>query len=128
MPAKLGATLPDMLQAAPSATVMEKQHFSVFDDRVIRDHLAAVDRPQLIMLGIEAHVCVLASVDDAIRRGYQVTVVDDGIDSRQAAHAASSRLTMRSLGANVVPAESIVLRWQRIASGDTFRAISKLIK
>lgn len=128
VPGKLGPTLPFLLEAAGNPPVLAKDHFSAFDDQALRDHLAELDRPQLIIMGVEAHVCILASVDDALRRGYQVVVIDDGIASRKDSHADAARETMRQLGAAVVPSESVLFRWQRIAGGDTFRAISKLVK
>ena len=102
VPDKLGATLGYLRDAAPQATLLSKTHFSCMDDVAMRDHLAQLDRPQLIICGIEAHVCVMATVDDAIRRGYQV-VMSAMVLIRGKPVTQKQPLTMRQLGAVVVP-------------------------
>ncbi|MHC5067652.1 MAG: isochorismatase family protein [Planctomycetota bacterium] len=128
VPDKLGATLPYLRAAAADAPVHDKRHFSVVDDSDLRDHLADYDRPQVIICGIEAHICVLATAADLLSRGYQVIVASDAIASRNPAHRADAIASLRQLGALCLPVESILFRLQRIAEGDAFRALSRLVK
>ena len=128
VPDKLGATLPHLREAAPTATVHAKQAFSCGDDPHLRDAIASAERQHLIVCGIEAHVCVLATVDDLLRRGYRVTVACDAVASRAAANIDHAIATMRQLGALCVPVESILFRLQREAGVGCFKEISKLVR
>jgi nicotinamidase-related amidase len=127
-PKGLGATLPYLRAAAPTATVLAKTHFSCADDEAMRAQLAAVDRDWIIVAGIEAHVCVLATVDDLLRRGWRVAVVADAVASRDAAHVEHAIATMRQLGALVTPLESILFRLQRQAGIGNFKELSSLLR
>ncbi len=128
-PKGLGATLPALLDAAPdNAQVLEKTHFSCCDDLTLREEIAALNRETIIICGIEAHVCVLGTCADLIQRGFNVLVVADAIDSRAPFNRDSAINAMRDLGALVVPLESVILRLQRQAGGDSFKALSKLIR
>lgn len=129
VPDKLGPTIEPVRAAAPAATpVLAKQHFSCLDDAALRDAINATAAEVVIVAGIEAHVCVLATVDDLLRRGFRVVVVDDAVASRNPDHRTSAIAALRDLGALVVPCESVLFRLQRIASGDRFRALSRLVK
>lgn len=128
-PKGLGDSLPYIRDGAGSqASVGDKTHFSVLDDGDLRDALANHEREMVIVAGIEAHVCVLATVDDLLRRGYGVIVAADAIASRQAAHVDMAITTMRQLGALVLPVESILFRLQRQAGVGAFKALRDLIK
>ncbi|TVR08384.1 MAG: isochorismatase family protein [Planctomycetota bacterium] len=108
--------------------VLDKTHFSVLDDLPLREHLAATEAETIIIAGIEAHVCILASVADCCQRGYQVLVAGDAIASRNPQHCQWASQAMQQMGALVLPVESILFRLQRQAGGDTFKALSSLVK
>jgi nicotinamidase-related amidase len=127
-PQGLGDTLPHLRAAAPQAAVFDKTHFSCLHDDAIKARLATLDREVLVLAGLEAHVCVLASAADALRHGYEVVVCSDAIASRDPAHAAAAADALRALGALVLPVESVLLRCLGRSGGDTFKAISKLLR
>src|SRR4051812_22096155 len=56
-PKGLGATLPYLVAANPEAARLEKMHFSCGDDTKLRAHLEAQQRPEIVLCGIETHVC-----------------------------------------------------------------------
>lgn len=126
-PKGLGETL-TAFQQHPHQQRLPKMHFSCCDDETLREQLAALQRDTIIVCGIEAHVCVLSTCADLIQRGYNVIVAADGIDSRNPQHAEWARAALRDLGALVLPCESIVMRLQRLAGTDSFKALSKLIR
>ncbi|MFW5698479.1 MAG: isochorismatase family protein [Planctomycetota bacterium] len=128
VPDKLGPTLSQLRAPCPDAPVLAKQAFSVLDDDACKQHLAAADRGTVIVAGIEAHICLLATVDDLLRHGYHTVVAADAIASRRGDHCSGALATMRQLGALVVPVESILFRLQRLATGASFKAISQLIR
>lgn len=126
-PKGLGQTIP-AYSTSPHAQTHDKLHFSCCDDEALRNALADSQKENIIIAGIEAHVCVLSTCSDLITRGYNVIVASDAIDSRNPIHAETARHSMRQLGALVLPTESIVLRLQRLAGTDSFKALSKLIR
>lgn len=127
-PQGLGDTLPFLQEELTEFQSFDKVHFSCMDDSSIKKHLADLERDELIIAGVEAHVCVLATVADAIRHGYRVTVCSDAVDSRNPEHAAQAKQAMRDVGAFVVPVETVLFRWQRVAQGERFKALSKLVR
>lgn len=131
-PKGLGPTIPALCAALPSADVLAKTHFSCVDDPTLRERLCdAPDhrtRTHWIVAGVEAHVCVLATVADLINHGRWVVVAADAVASRDPAHRDLAIDSMRQLGALVVPVESILFRLQRQAGVGAFKALSALVK
>ena len=125
-PKGLGPTLPHLV--TPEATVLAKTHFSCVEDPALKTHLAETQRTHVIIAGIEAHVCVLATVADLIASGRWVVVAADAVASRDPAHAALALEAMRSLGALTLPVESILFRLQRQAGVGAFKALSALVR
>ncbi len=127
-PKGLGATLPHLVAAAPTAPRLAKTHFSVVEDEALMATLDRLDRGTVVLAGIEAHVCVLATCADLLARGRRVVVAADAIDSRLAGHRDLAIQAMRDLGALVLPVESILFRWQRQAGVGAFKAIAALVR
>lgn len=127
-PKGLGQTLPHLLAAAPQATRLDKTHFSCGDDAALAGHLARQNRRHVVVAGIEAHVCVLATVADLLAAGHVVIVAADAVASRRAANRDAALTAMRDLGALALPTESILFRLQRQAGVGCFKALSALVK
>jgi len=125
-PRGLGATLAHL--HTPGATVFAKTHFSCVEDPALKTHLADSQRTHVIVAGIEAHVCVLATVADLIASGRWVVVAADAVASRDPIHAALALEAMRDLGALTLPVESILFRLQRQAGIGAFKALSALVR
>lgn len=85
-------------------------------------------RHQVILTGMEAHVCVLQSAIELLGRGYQVFVVEDAISSRDEAHRHNAMARLRQAGAIITNTESVLFEWLRDASHPQFKAITALIK
>lgn len=127
-PKGLGPTLPHLLAAHPEAPRLTKTHFSCDGDPAMRVAIDHLGRGHLVLCGIEAHVCVLATAAELITRGFQVVVAGDAIASREPASRDLALAALRDLGALVVPTESVVLRWQRQAGVGCFKQLSALIR
>ncbi len=128
VPAKLGATLPHLRAAAAQAPVLAKQAFSACAEPALAAELDRDPGAAIVLAGIEAHICVLATAADLRARGRRVLVAGDAIAARDPAHAVQAATALRDLGCLVVPVESLLFRWQGVASGDTFRALSALVR
>ncbi len=124
----LGPTVPHLVAAAGDAPRLEKTHFSCADDPALAAHLAGLHRDHAVLAGIEAHVCVLATVADLLGRGLRVIVAGDAVASRRDENRLMALAAMRDLGALVVPTEAIVFRWQRQAGVGCFKQIATLVK
>ncbi len=127
-PKGLGPTLPHLLAAAPAAEVFAKTHFSCLEDPALKAHFADTQRTHVVVAGVEAHVCVLATVADLIASGKWVVVAADAVASRDPAHRDLALEAMRSLGALTLPVESILFRLQRQAGTPAFKQLSALVR
>jgi nicotinamidase-related amidase len=85
-------------------------------------------RHQVVLAGMEAHVCVLQSAMELLGRGYQVFVVEDAVSSRDDAHRHNAMARLRQAGAVVTNTESVLFEWLRDASHPQFKAVTALIK
>lgn len=126
-PKGLGHTVPELLSLMPSAAPVAKIAFSCMAEPKFSRQLTR-DRSQVILTGMEAHICVLQSALDMLEADKQVFVVEDAIISRNATNKANAIARMRAAGCIVSNTESIVFEWLGKAEGDAFKAISKLIR
>jgi nicotinamidase-related amidase len=127
-PKGLGATLPYLAATAPDAPRFAKMHFSCAEDPALRAHLDALHRMEVVLCGIETHVCVLHTAADLLAQGRSVVVAADAVASRKDLHRDQALAALRDLGALLLPAESIAMRWTRVAGTPLFKQISALIK
>jgi nicotinamidase-related amidase len=125
-PKGLGPTLSHL--PTTGAEVFAKTHFSCADDPALKTYFADSPRTHVIVAGIEAHVCVLATVADLIAQGKWVVVAADAVASRDSAHRDLALTAMRDLGALTLPVESILFRLQRQAGGGIFKQLSALVR
>ncbi len=85
-------------------------------------------RHQVILAGMEAHVCVLQTAMELIGRGYQVFIVEDAVSSRAEANRHNAIARLRQAGAVITSTESVLFEWLRDAGHPQFKAVSALIK
>lgn len=126
-PAGLGPTVPE-LTPPPGTEVLAKTEFSCLRNPVIAGRLAGLGRPHLIVLGLEAHVCVLQTVLQAMVEGFAVFVVADGVSSRRRENRDLALARMRAAGASVISTEMAVFEWLGDARVPAFRALSRLVR
>ena len=90
--------------------------------------LARSERRAVVVLGMEAHVCVFQTARELVRRGYVTHVVADGVASRREENRVLGLALADRAGAIVTPAETVVFDWLARAGSDAFKALSKLIR
>ncbi|MES2102632.1 MAG: isochorismatase family protein [Pseudomonadota bacterium] len=124
-PLRLGPTMPD-IHALLDRTI-EK---TGFDACASDDFLAALEggRDDLIILGCEAHVCVLQTVLGLLHRKRKVRLVADAIGSRDHADKAAAISRAQAAGADILSSEMVMFEWMRDSEHPQFRQILKLIK
>lgn len=127
----LGATVARLDNIKGDAAVMEKMHFSCAADPAIRDHvqgLADRGRKQLVVCGIESHVCVMQSVLGFKATGLDVYTVADAVTSRASASVDVALQRMRHEGTSTVTTEMTLFEWLHVAGTPEFKELSRLIK
>lgn len=127
-PKGLGDTVARLAPHLTDARTIDKMHFScTLDDRWTAAH-HDLNRPQAILIGIEAHVCVLQTVLGLQARGVETYVVIDGVTSRQGASVDHAIARMRQNNIQIVTAEMVLFEWLQSAENPAFKTISGLIK
>lgn len=128
-PKGLGHTLQEVKDALPAGVQpIEKVAFSCWGVEGIRNRLTATGARQLLLAGIEAHVCVLMSALDLLAEGYAVHVVADAVTSRTQANWRLAMAQLRQAGAVVTTTETVLFQLLRQADTDDFRELARLIR
>lgn len=127
-PQGLGHTVEDLRALAEEGDVLSKVEFSCWRNAPLKERLADAGRDQIVVSGIEAHVCVLQSALDMNDEGRSVFVVADAVASRRPESKEIALQRMREAGVAIVTTEMVVFEWLRAASSPAFKTLSKLIR
>lgn len=123
----LGCTLP-VLKEKIAGDACEKMTFSCCGDEAFLNRLAALGRKQVIITGMETHVCVLQTVIELLERGYHVHLVRDAIMSRRKENWFVGMEVARDAGAVITSTETALFQLLRVAGTDEFKKLSKLVR
>jgi len=127
-PKGLGPTIAELADLIDNFTPIEKLTFSCCGTEPLMDAIKRMKRKNIIVCGVEAHVCVLQTVIDLASMGYVPIWVHDCVGSRNPLDKELALWRAQQAGAIVTSAEAILFELTREAGTDTFRAISKLVK
>ncbi len=125
-PAGLGHTSSD-LRIVDDTVIIEKTNFSCMQDNDFSKKLDGIERKQVILTGMESHICVLQTAFDLQTQGYQVYVVEDAISSRSKANQYNALQRLRNAGIVVSNVESVIFEWLGDAKHPEFKTLAKLI-
>ena len=128
VPEKLGATIPEISSLLDTVRPISKSSFSCCGEVLFMRELESIKRTQILVTGIESHVCVYQTTVDLIRAGYKVHIITDCISSRTADNRALGIERMKGEGAKPTSTEMVLFELLKIARGDRFREISRLVK
>lgn len=126
-PQGLGPTVAELRRHLPNP--LEKRRFSSAE--VILPRLTGSDlamRRQVVVVGIETHVCVLQTAFDLLAAGYQVLVVADAVGSRSIQDRDVALARMATAGVGATTTESVLFEWCETAATAEFKSISQLVK
>ncbi|MEX0824617.1 MAG: hydrolase [Pirellulaceae bacterium] len=126
-PQRLGGTESDVLSSTEPPR-HEKKAFSAAACEGLVAKWSDAGTRQIVIAGIESHVCVLQSCLDLLSEGYEVFVVVDAIGSRHPLDHDTAVRRMRDEGATVLTTESVLFEWCETAAHDQFKALSALVK
>ena len=122
-----GETLPEIKSYLPNSRAIAKTAFSACGEPKFNQQLQR-ENSQIILAGMEAHICVLQTALDLIQAGKTVFVVEDAILSRTPVNKANAVARLRDAGCNVTNTESVVFEWLDNAKHASAKAIFNLIK
>ncbi len=129
-PKGLGSTVPEVKEAAPDMAVFAKTQFSALEQPVLDKmyELKAQGRDTVIILGMEAHVCVLQTIRDLIEEGFTVVMAVDCMASRKDSDKEVALKRADDEGAVFATMESVLFEWTVGAKNEHFKEISALVK
>jgi nicotinamidase-related amidase len=110
------------------APAIEKDCFSAEGCERFASGLSALGRRQVLVAGVETHVCVYQTVSDLLSKGYEITVIADAVSSRTAENKEIALRRMTQDGAKISSTEMALFELTVVSGTDEFRAISKLIR
>jgi len=127
-PAGLGPTVPDLAALMPDAIKVTKFSFSCCAESGFIEQLKAMSRRQVLVCGIESHICVYQTSMDLLAAGYEVQVVSDGISSRTPQNKKLALGRLSADGAKLTGVEMALFELLRTAKAEHFKAISAIVK
>lgn len=128
-PRGLGATVPAVAAALPEGVrSFDKTCFSACGAEGFGAALEANGRQQVVVVGMEAHVCVLQTAIDLAIQGLQPIVIEDAVCSRRLENYQNGLDRLRRYGITVASAESVIFEWLVDARHPSFKEISALLR
>lgn len=128
-PDKIGPTVEEISSLLfPLIKPIHKRTFSCYENAEFRHVLDNSGRTQVLVVGIESHVCVYQTARDMKRHGYEVAVAFDAISSRAHFQKEIAVNRMRGEGVLIVSSEMIACEWLKHADHPKFREVMSSIK
>jgi nicotinamidase-related amidase len=127
-PAGLGPTIPELVELIPGVDRIPKFSFSCCGEPAFMQAIEAVNRRNILVTGIEAHICVSQTAVELVEKGYRVQAVADGIDSRTAFNNMIGMEKLKAGGVGLTSTETVLFELLKTARHDRFADIQKLIK
>jgi len=124
----LGSTIKEIREAIPGCRPLSKLCFSCVPAPGFKEEIAALRRDQLVLAGIETHVCVAQTALELASEGGDVCVVADATSSRRPLDAQIALRRLELGGLTVSTAEAVVFEWLRRAGTSEFKAIQSRLK
>lgn len=130
-PRGLGATIEPIQKLLANLTCLqrfEKVAFSCCGDHQIHQAIQASGKKKIVLLGMEAHVCVYLTALDLRQQGYDVFVVQDGVISQSQEHYQNALELYQQIGCVVANGQTLLFQMLQQAGTPQFKKISKMLK
>lgn len=124
----LGPTIPDITDLMPRVKPIIKESFSCCGNEEFMEALTALNRKQVLIAGIETHVCVYNTSRDLVELGYEVQVVADAVSSRTAMNREIALQKMKDRGVIWTSTEMVLFELLKTASDPKLRDIIRIVK
>ena len=127
-PDSLGPTLPEIATLLSDNEPINKAAFSCCGAEPFNAKLNDLARRQILLCGIEAHICIYQTAVELLRKGFDVNVIAEAISSRTPDNKQIAISRMSAEGANISSVEMVLFELLKTAEHPQFKQISKLIK
>jgi len=128
VPEALGPTVPEIAELLAGEEPIDKAHFSCCGEERFTAELNALGREQVLLCGIEAHVCIYQTAMDLMEGGLEITIVADAVSSRTELNRETALDRMAAEGANISSTEMTLFELLKTARHPQFREIARLVK
>ncbi len=128
VPEKLGKTIPEIANLLAGLEPVRKATFSGMACDAVRRKIRETGRKEVLVTGIETHICVYQTVSELQSAGYQTHVVVDAVSSRTRENKVIGLELMRTAGARFTSVETALFEMLRTAEHPNFRKIARIIK
>lgn len=122
-PKGLGSTIEEIKENLPNAEYIEKTSFSAYEEI---KHL--LTKKQVVLFGIETHICVLQTAFDLLKNGYEVFIVQCACGSRTKENKDAALRRLIHGGAEIVTVETVIFELLRTSKHPNFKEIQAIIK
>ena len=128
-PRGLGSTIPQLQQLLAKETlIFEKRAFGCWEDAAIRNSIQSLARPQLLVCGIETHICMSQTVHQLLDADYEVHIAVDATTSREETSKQLGLQKMQTSGAILTNTEMAMFELLQTSRHPQFKALQSLIK
>jgi nicotinamidase-related amidase len=128
VPEKLGPTVPEVAGLLNGLAPLTKNSFSCCGSAEFVRRVEELNRPVVVLAGIEAHVCVYQTALDLLQSGKRVEIVQNAVCSRDEENRQVALQRLAASGAGLTTVETLLFEMQRVAEGDTFRLLNRLVR
>ena len=127
-PKALGSTIPEISELLTDIEPINKTAFSCCGDEHFNIRLNELSRKQVLLCGIETHVCIYQTAVDLLRKGFSVDVIADAVSSRTLENRKVASKRISAEGAKISSVEMALFELLKTAEHPNFKEITKLIK
>jgi nicotinamidase-related amidase len=127
-PERLGRTVPEVAELLPDLQPIPKLSFSCCGNERFLRELKDLNRKQVLLAGIETHICVYQTAMDLLDLGYEVQVITECVFSRTLANKNIGLSKMNSAGAVATSTEAVFFELLKVGEGERLKEIQKLVK
>ncbi len=128
VPAALGPTVPEIAELLTDEEPIDKASFSCAGHEPFNTRLQVLKRRQVLLCGIETHVCIYQTARDLLARGFEVVVPADAVSSRTADNKQIALMRLAAEGAHVAGTEMALFELLKTAEHPQFKPIAGLVK
>lgn len=127
-PAGLGPTLPEIADLLLDQKPVSKFSFSCCGSEQFRKELNALNRKNMLIAGIESHVCVYQTAADIINLGFEVQIIADAVASRTLENKMIGLEKSKSIGTCLTSTETVLFELLKDAKSEKFKEIIRIVK
>ncbi len=127
-PKWLGSTSLEIKEALSSYDPIEKLHFNCCDDDTFNTRLESEGLTNIILMGVESHICIFMTCISLLEKGYKIHVPQDAVDSRTDENRRIGLELMRGAGALITSTETVIYQILNRAGTKEFKEMLKRIK